>query len=136
MQFFQLHVASQRGMEDIVSYLLSHPSLSLDTNAVNEYGLTPLHFACIGGYVKVVELLLNHGANPAVRTDSEGTSLHLAASAGSHEICELLSHCGDNKGGQVVDLWAVDEDGESMQLSCTVLCCPALLCGLLYFHVH
>jgi ankyrin repeat protein len=110
-----LHLASQRGMLNIVDFLLTHSvtqasegvGVEVDVNAQNQYGLSPLHFACIGGYSGVVKCLLQHGAVPTLCSASGATPLHLASSAGSHECCELLV-----KSKHTVDLWAEDSDGE------------------------
>lgn len=102
-----LHLSSQRGMSHIVDYLITHPSIDVDINAQNEYGLSPLHFACIGGYSTVVASLLQAGATPSLCTGSQATPLHLAAGSGSHEICEMLV---ENK--ERINLWAEDGDGE------------------------
>ena len=101
-----LHLSSQRGMSNIVDYLINHPTIELDINAQNEFGLSPLHFACIGGHSDVVSMLLKRGAIPTSRTATEATPLHLAASSGSHEICEMLIKCDRS-----VDAWAQDTDG-------------------------
>ena len=102
-----LHLSSQRGMNHIVDYLISHSSIDVDINAQNEFGLSPLHFACIGGYSAVVASLLKAGAIPSLCTASRATPLHLAAGSGSHEICEMLVESKEQ-----IDLWAEDGDGE------------------------
>lgn len=106
-----LHLSSQRGMGNIVNYLITHPSIDVDINAQNEFGLSPLHFACIGGYSSVVASLLRHGACPNLRTASQATPLHLAAGSGSHEICEMLV-----ENNARIDLWAEDSDGKHLKL--------------------
>jgi ankyrin repeat protein len=51
-----LHVAASLGKLDIVIPLLE---CGADVNARDKFGWTPLHFACAGGYLAVVEKLLD-----------------------------------------------------------------------------
>jgi hypothetical protein len=44
-----------------------------------DFGLTPLHYACKTSYLKVVQVLLRHGANPNIRAPDGRTALHFAA---------------------------------------------------------
>lgn len=55
-----LHSASERGHEETVVYLLSRGAQAL---CFNEAGSTPLHYACSGGALPVVEWLCGHGAD-------------------------------------------------------------------------
>jgi ankyrin repeat protein len=56
-----------------------------------EFGCsTPLHIAAGKGYKKLVEILLNHYADPNIQ-DSQGfTPLHIAARAGFLDVAKLL----------------------------------------------
>lgn len=56
----------------------------------NSRGYTPLHFACIEGYTKIVELLLNAGCDLNKQNDLGKTALHYSASNGYKEIVDLL----------------------------------------------
>eukprot|EP00931_Biecheleriopsis_adriatica_P031887 TRINITY_DN18653_c0_g1_i1.p1 TRINITY_DN18653_c0_g1~~TRINITY_DN18653_c0_g1_i1.p1 ORF type:complete len:216 (-),score=45.78 TRINITY_DN18653_c0_g1_i1:39-656(-) len=53
-------------------------------------GLTPLMYACQGGYVPCVELLLKARANVHAEEEDGLRPLHFAASASSLPCCELL----------------------------------------------
>ena len=54
-------------------------------------GFTALHFACVGGHEKVVDLLLRHGADhQAFTLVSSASPLHLAAKSGHLSSVELL----------------------------------------------
>jgi uncharacterized protein len=61
-------------------------------------GWTPLHLACFFGHPRTVEMLLELGADPKVRSANamHNTPLHAAAASRSAEICALLlSHGAD-----------------------------------------
>src|SRR5262245_22357535 len=70
-----LHVASQRGKEEVVDLLLRSGA---DAN-VGPAGVTPLHLAAGGGRVKAAELLLAKGARPDAKDLAGSTPLTQAA---------------------------------------------------------
>ncbi|KAI3316971.1 ankyrin [Xylariaceae sp. AK1471] len=45
----------------------------------NAFGNTALHWACLGGHLDIVKLLLSRGASPAVANDKDQIPLDLAA---------------------------------------------------------
>jgi ankyrin repeat protein len=51
-------------------------------------GLSPLHWAAVGGNLAIVELLLNAGADPNTRDSDELTALHFAV---SHQYADVVS---------------------------------------------
>ncbi|KAI9218324.1 ankyrin repeat-containing domain protein, partial [Blastocladiella britannica] len=57
---------------------------------------TPLHWACSGSAVEVIEWLLKHGADANAADDSQWTPLIIAASVGSVPAIELLLAHGAN----------------------------------------
>ncbi|XP_050404836.1 acyl-CoA-binding domain-containing protein 6 [Patella vulgata] len=65
-----LHWASDRGLADMVSLLLSHKA---DQNKKDSDGQTPLHFAVECQHFNVVKVLLDNQANPMIK-DSDGIS--------------------------------------------------------------
>jgi ankyrin repeat protein len=88
-----LHWAAQAGFADIVELLLKNDASVNERSARNS---TALAFAC--GYgarsrhhpnAKVVELLLQHGADPNIPTNGS-PPLHWASQAGLADIVELL----------------------------------------------
>ncbi|KAK5637158.1 hypothetical protein RRF57_012870 [Xylaria bambusicola] len=48
-------------------------------DAQNSFGNTALHWACLGGHLDIVKLLLSRGASPAVANDKDQIPLDLAA---------------------------------------------------------
>lgn len=89
-----LHLACQLGLDDIVELILK---IDGDVNVKHSGGSTALAFAC--GYgntdyftpnVKVIELLLKHGANPNIPTKTGLTPLSLARGNKLHDIVTLL----------------------------------------------
>jgi len=59
-------------------------------------GGTPLHTAADRGYLRIVEFLLEHGANPNMKNNYGSTPLHYAAMYGYPEVVELLLEHGAN----------------------------------------
>jgi ankyrin repeat protein len=45
----------------------------------NSFGNTALHWACLGGHLDIVKLLLSRGASPAIANDKDQIPLDLAA---------------------------------------------------------
>lgn len=60
-------------------------------------GLTPLHFAAKQGAVEVIKLLLQHGADPYITNDRSETAMDVAASAGHHQITQLLKEAKQSR---------------------------------------
>ncbi|KAI8623934.1 ankyrin [Xylariaceae sp. FL1651] len=49
------------------------------TDLQNAFGNTALHWACLGGHLDIVKLLLSRGASPAIANDKDQIPLDLAA---------------------------------------------------------
>jgi hypothetical protein len=80
-----LHVRALYGrqsMEDTSSFLELCPDGYVDS--VTTYGVTPLHWACQVGDLKLVEFLLSAGADARSKTKYGYSPLHYAAMHGSH----------------------------------------------------
>jgi len=76
-----LHWAAHRGQADLTSLLLRSGAPVDGSEAVDGVGAkhTPLRMAVMGGHLSTVSLLLDNGADPALRTDDGRQLIHLAA---------------------------------------------------------
>ena len=76
-------------------------------NAKNTFGNTALHWACLGGHLDVVKLLLSRGAQPAAANDKDQIPLDLAAfNSHMHVVDYFLAQSRDIEGGNA------EADGE------------------------
>ncbi|EAN82769.1 ankyrin repeat protein [Trypanosoma cruzi] len=86
-----LHHAAFSGKICIVDAILSaQPMQTVDLDAADAGGWTPLHYAAERGFTAVVERLLDEGANPNARDEMKRTPLHLAAGAGHVGVLQIL----------------------------------------------
>ena len=88
-----LHIACRSGNLTMVNEILkqreSRPKQNLDVR--NYEGQTCLHVAVLGGYKKIVDTLLEAGADVNVGDGKSGaTALHLAAKGNKRDIISLL----------------------------------------------
>ncbi|XP_007567760.1 PREDICTED: ankyrin repeat and SOCS box protein 16 isoform X1 [Poecilia mexicana] len=94
-----LHVAAQRGLEEHVQLFLSHGA---DVLATNREGETPLNAACSGAerpseagrYLRVIQQLLEAGANPQTAGRKQHTPLHNACANCCCRIVDVLLQHG------------------------------------------
>ena len=70
-----------------VKYLLSQ---GVDVNLVNEFGCTPLHYACSLGFIDIVDLLLTHNACITLYDYKSLTPYDYAKNQGFENILQLL----------------------------------------------
>ncbi|XDG01592.1 hypothetical protein ABKA04_001207 [Annulohypoxylon sp. FPYF3050] len=141
-----LHMAAANGHAKTVTSILSHfpplktsktagapapsseggsPSAEVSTktsyvNLQNSFGNTALHWACLGGHLDVVKLLLSRGASPTASNDKDQIPLDLAAFNNHMHVVEyFLSQSkdieGDNakEGGLETGVRDVQVDDES-----------------------
>ncbi|KAH8631402.1 hypothetical protein IG631_13085 [Alternaria alternata] len=84
-----LHLATDRGLEQSVKLLHSHPET--DVNTRDENGETPLHTAARKGFMGILVLLLAHPGIDVNSRDANGaTRLHVPATQGYMETLTLL----------------------------------------------
>jgi ankyrin repeat protein len=87
-----LHMAAIKGDADTVERLLSFSGdFPIDVNALEISkvgGYAPIHHACAGGHVRILEQLLKAGANPNLQTNSTlgETPLHICVKRGEHTL--------------------------------------------------
>ncbi len=86
-----LHQASYAGNSAAVSWLLSRGA---DPNAVDKYGLTPLHYAVNADQDDVVKLLCEKGAEVNKEDYSGDTPLKLAMERKNSAAIRILQHYG------------------------------------------
>ncbi|KAI1813776.1 ankyrin [Poronia punctata] len=68
-------------------------------DAQNSFGNTALHWACLGGHLDIVKLLLSRGASPAIANDKDQIPLDLAAfNNHMHVVDYFLSQSKDMEG--------------------------------------
>ena len=84
-----LHAAAKKGNTAILKAILELEDARLYINEPNEFGVTPLHFAAIGGSKRCCEVLLSHGA--LVHKCHQGfTPFMVAASHGNVSVMKQL----------------------------------------------
>ncbi len=101
-----LHYAALWGLHPLVQYLVA--KLSPDLNARGFFDeVTALHLASRDGYVEVVRVLLENGADANARDISKWTPLRRALDEGhSHvEVARVLIEHGADVSAQGVDDW-------------------------------
>ncbi|CAJ0602462.1 unnamed protein product [Cylicocyclus nassatus] len=100
-------LASKYNAVDVLSYLMDiykkqeGEGLTSYLNMVNQVDheqMSPMHYACLYGYMEVVTLLHDNGASIDVFNEDEATPLHLAA---SHDVtAEVLIDAGSDVNAQ------------------------------------
>jgi ankyrin repeat protein len=61
-----------------------------DVNGHNDYGNTPLHWACVKGHAYVVKELVDHGADVDAKNNRDCTPLHWASRKGHLPVASAL----------------------------------------------
>lgn len=74
-------------------------------------GVTGLHVAAQGGYLEMVNLLIEAGTDVNIKDDAERTALSMAVSGNHGEVAKVLVEAGANPNTPYVD-----EEGESHNL--------------------
>ena len=115
----KLHVAVRLHNAKLARSALRDKGLDID--ALGSYGWTALHEAASCGYLDIVVLLLENGANPNIQDSIQRcTPIHLAAKNGHLEVVMSLVRCGArldlrNAGGKIPQQCADDECREYLQ---------------------
>uniref|UniRef100_A0A0G4F5B3 Uncharacterized protein n=1 Tax=Chromera velia CCMP2878 TaxID=1169474 RepID=A0A0G4F5B3_9ALVE len=86
--FSALHFACNEGPQlEIAEYLLSEGA---DPNAVDIFGVPPLHCAAMEGHIEVLELLLSRQADLNAKDHKSWSALHIAVMGGQREAVHFL----------------------------------------------
>lgn len=94
--------ACKNNQKSVVQTFLKRGGVDVDKR--DEYGNTPLIYACMKGSRDVVKLLLDNGADAGLGNQSNRTPMHFAAETGNFQILSLLTdagadvNCTDNNG--------------------------------------
>jgi ankyrin repeat protein len=91
--YFPLGLAAFFGHAEIVRLLLTRGA-DVNLAAQNSTRVTALHGSVTRGAVDIVQVLLEHGANPNARQEGGFAPLHSAAAAGHEGIVRLLVEHG------------------------------------------
>lgn len=59
-------------------------------NLANSFGNTALHWACLGGHLDTIKLLMSRGASPALANDKDQIPLDLAAFNNHMDVVEYF----------------------------------------------
>ncbi|XP_036366790.1 protein phosphatase 1 regulatory subunit 12A isoform X2 [Octopus sinensis] len=95
-----LEAAARNDVDEVQELLMNN----VNPDLTNEDGLTALHQCCIDESKKLMQLLLDFGANINARDSELWTPMHAAATCGHIRLCEILIHYN-------ADLLAVNADG-------------------------
>ena len=120
-----IHLAARVGSHRVLDFMMSkckghgYP-VEVVLSFLDEENSTPLHAAVDGGHTDVVQVLLNHGADPTVLKHDQPPPVHLACSQGKLEMIEAMVQ---HKGIEI--LQCHDQYGQSLlhRSSHTINCC-------------
>ena len=84
-----LHLAAFFGHPELAKALLNRGA-NVDSRSTNAMKNTPLHAGIAGRKTKVIQVLIDRGADLNARQHGGWTALHGAAQSGSRDIVELL----------------------------------------------
>jgi ankyrin repeat protein len=86
-----LHLAAFRGSTTDVEAFIA---LGADINAIGDLGLTPLHYAVLGGHADTAALLMEHGARQDMPNEFGETPLQMAHLMGQQGIVTAFGNLG------------------------------------------
>jgi 5-methylcytosine-specific restriction endonuclease McrBC regulatory subunit McrC/ankyrin repeat protein len=89
-----LGIASENNELKIVQHLIINEKVNVNSRL--NHDVTALMIASTEGNKEIAKLLLEHGADPNLKTKTGGTSLNLASMKGNKEIVKLLLEHGAN----------------------------------------
>ncbi|KAL2098862.1 hypothetical protein ACEWY4_005342 [Coilia grayii] len=86
----ELHQAAASGDAELVEDILRQNKCDPNQRDVDWNNRTPLHWAAAKGQSEIVRLLIEHGAQPCLCTESGWTAAHFAAEAGRLQVLRML----------------------------------------------
>lgn len=111
----KLRSACKKGYYELVGEILLDPQLEIDGARTGGSGKVALHHAADKGFVKIVTMLLDRGANPYV-VDSFGMfALDYASKAGRQKVIKVIKRVMLQGGAQALGEVYVDEEAEEEQ---------------------
>ena len=115
-----LHIAAQKGHLKICRELLQNHNF--DIHAKDNYWLTSLHRAALGGDLEILQYFIENGSDIFSKTKDGHNCLHLAAQNGNLKICRAFLqnynfdiHARDDFGWTVLHRAALSGDLELFQ---------------------
>lgn len=103
--FQPLGLACFFGHFESAEYLVK-AGASVNARSRNGLQAAPIQSAAAGGHCKIVQMLLEHNADPNIREQGGGTPLHAAAQNGDVEMIRILLYGG-------ADLTVHNDDGKT-----------------------
>ncbi len=82
-----IHLASFAGEHEDISLAVA---LGANPNAIGDLGLSPLHYAILGGCARTVKLLLSLGSDKSIENEFGESALEMSQILELHEISVLL----------------------------------------------
>jgi uncharacterized protein len=107
--FHPLGLACYFGHFDVAEYLVK-AGAGINSRSNNRLKAAPIQSAASRGHLKIVRMLLEHGADPNIREQGGYTPLHAAAQNGDDDMIRLLLYGGadltiaSNNGKTALDL--------------------------------
>lgn len=92
-----LLVGAEFGHAEIVKFLLEERAEKNVKTIPDNHCMNALHYAAVGGFADVVQILLDAGINKELQTTSGATALHFAVSSGNAKVVEILLMSGVDK---------------------------------------
>ena len=97
-----VHLAARKGSHRVLNFMMTNCKLhgypaEVVLGFLDEEDSTPLHAAIDGGHLKVVEVLLKHGANPVASKNDQMPPFLLACSQGRLVMIELIVSFGESQ---------------------------------------
>lgn len=110
-----LHLSAANGQYQIVEFLIKYLN-PVDVNALTDEGSTPLHWAALNGHLKIVEKLLEAGADATIKNSSGRSPVTLAEQQSHLEVVQVLLKSYDPEEEEEENMNSLDENGNVIDL--------------------